>query len=511
MSEIATSKNISNKIIAKNVFYLYIRLFLLLIIGLYTSRIILDSLGAVDYGLYNVVGSLVSIFTFVSGALSSSSSRFMAVELEVGTPKSQTKVFCMTMNIHVLFSVIVVVVAETIGLWYLYHKMIIPEGRLFASAIVYQLSCLSAIFSILVIPYRALIIANERMKAFAYLSIIEVLARLAIAFSLYYGGIDRLILFGIMSCVVQFGVNISYCLYCRQKCPESKFSFLWDKSLFKDIISFSGWSATGYISSGVVNQCYNLILNLFFGPVVNAARAVAFQVQTKVTQFATNFQIALNPQLVKNFAANDIRRVEDLVVMSIKICFSLMLIMMFPILTNIEGILSLWLVEVPKDTDVFVIFVCITQVFSSMTNPFGVVAEAANKVKKRVSLVVPIFVLALPVSYIGLSFGLSPLYVFVVALLAQFIALWVEFYVAKSILAEKMHDTFVLMCKCIGSLLLFLCIGFSLRIYFDSSWMSMIVCGTICFVLSIFWVMFVIINKNERGLVINNVRSYLKR
>ena len=509
MVEQATSRNTSNIKIAKNVFYLYIRLFLILIIGLFTSRVILDCLGPVDYGLYNVVGSLVSIFTFVSGALSSSSSRFMAVELEVGNQETQNKVFCMTVNLHLLLIVIVVICAETVGLWYLYSKMIIPEDRLYASVVVFHLSWISAIFSILVIPYRALIIANERMKAFAYLSIFEIMANLIIALSLYYGGIDRLILFGIMSFVVQVGVDLSYYFYCRRYCVESSFHLIWDNKLFKDMISFSGWSTCGNLSSGVVNQCYNLILNLFFGPVVNAARAVAYQVQTKVTQFATNFQIALNPQLIKNYAANDIKRVENLVVMSIKLSFSLMLILFFPILTNIEGVLSLWLVEVPKDTNVFVVFVCVTQILSSMSNPFGVVAEAANQVKKRVLFTVPIFVLALPISYLGLSYGYSARYVFVVALFAQFIALWVEYFIARSVVSEKLYDTFILMCKCIGTLILFMGASFLLRLYFDNSLLSVVICGLICLVLSLLWVLFFIISKKERLLVFDRVRSII--
>lgn len=481
----------------------------MLIIGLYTSRVILYSLGTVDYGLYNVVGSLVAIFTFVSGALSSSASRFIAVELEVGTPESQNRVFCTSVNVHLLFSAFVVLVAETVGLWYLYNKMVIPEGRLFASAIVYQLSCINAVFSIMVVPYRALIIANEQMKAFAYLSVIEVVAKLAIAFAVYYGGMDRLILYGILGFVVQVGVNFSYFFYCRRNFAESKFNLLWDMPLFKDMLAFSGWSATGYLSGSVINQCYNLLLNLFFGPVVNAARALAYQIQTQITQFSTSFQVALNPQLVKNYAAKDVRRVEDLVVMSIKIAFSLMLIMMFPILTNIEGILSLWLVEVPNNTGIFVILVCLTQVFGSMSNPFGVVVEAANKVKKRVLIIVPIGLMALPVSYICLLLGSSALCVFIVALVASFMILWVEYLIARNVMADDMRDTFVLMCKCIGSLILFVCVGYILRMHFDNSLFSVIVCGTICLLLSILWVLFVIINQNERTLVIKKVKSYI--
>lgn len=509
MIERATSTNTSNKRIAKNVLYLYIRLFLMLIVGLYTSRIVLDRLGSVDYGLYGVVGSLVAIFTFVTGALSSSASRFMAVEVEVGTPESQNKVFCMTLNIHLLFSAIVVLVAETLGLWYLNNKMVIPEGREYASAVVYQLSCICALFSILVVPYRALIIANEHMKAFAYLSIIEVVAKLCIAFCLYGEGADRLILYGLLSCIVQIGVNLSYYVYCRRKYVESYYYLQWNRSLFKEMIAFTGWSAYGTVSSSLINQCYNLLLNLFFSPIVNAARTIAYQVQTKITQFATNFQVALNPQLVKNFSANDIRRVEELVVMSMKISFSLMLIMLFPILTNIDGLLSLWLVDVPDNTAIFVVMVCVTQIFGSMSNPFGVVAEAANRVKKRVLIVVPFFVIGLPVSYICLSHGLSALSVFVVTLIINLVVLWVEYYIARSIIGDNMRDTFLLICKCIGSLCFFVGVAILLRWVFDTSLLSVLLCGAICLLLSVLWVLYVIISRKERAHVYNKVRSYI--
>lgn len=509
MQEQATSKNTSNKRIAQNTFYLYIRLFILLIVGLFTSRIILDQLGAVDYGLYSVVGSLVYIFTFVSGVLASSASRFMAVELEVGSTLSQNKVFCMTINIHLLFSIIIVFLAETIGLWYLFNKMVIPDDRFDAALIVYQLSCLNAIFSLLVIPYRALIIANERMQAFAYLSIIEVLARLAIAFGLYYEGFDKLILYGILSFFVQVGVNLSYFIYCKIKFNESKYHKVWDKLLFKEMIVFSGWTTFSYISGSVVNQGYNLIINLFCSPIVNAARAVAYTVQAKVLQFATNFQIALNPQIVKNYAANDVGRVEYLVEMSIKISFSLMFIMLFPILVNIKGILSIWLVEVPLGTELFVILICIAAIFSAMSNPLGVVAEAANKLKVYNLITIPIFVMALPVSYIALVIGLPAYSVFIVALLAEIIGMWVKFFYARAILEDKMQKANLLICKCMATIILFAGFGLTLEKFFNSSLISILICGTICFAASTFWVFILIMNRNERALIYNKIKTFI--
>lgn len=507
MQELATSKNTGNKRIAKNVVFLYVRLFFLLVVGLYTSRIYLDALGVVDFGLYGVVGSLVFIFTFVSGALASSASRFISVEIEVGTPESQNKVFSMTLNIHFIFAVVVLLLSETVGLWYLYNKMVIPEERMFAASVVYQLSCASAILSLLIVPYRALIIAAERMNAFAYLSIVEVLAKLAVAFALYIEGPDKLILYGVMLFVVQAGINLLYLIYCRRSFIISKFRRVWDKLLFKNLLIFSGWTTCSYVSGSVVNQGYNLILNLFCGPVVNAARSVAYQVQTKVLEFATNFQIALNPQIFKNYAATDVRRVEELVEMSIKVSFSLMFVMLFPILVNIQGILSIWLVEVPKDTDIFVVIICVTAIFSAMSNPLGVVAEAANKLKIYNLATIPIFVLALPISYACLYFGLPAYYVFVVALLAEFIGMWVKFLIARGILNNPMRNASLLILKCIGTIILFTGLGIILIEIFDSRFLSVIFCGSVCIVMSAIWVLYIIINRGERIIVYNKIRS----
>jgi len=511
MEEFATSKNTGNKKIAKNVVFLYVRLFVLLIVGLYTSRIILDGLGVVDFGLYGVVGSLVFIFTFVSGALASSASRFIAVEIEVGSQESQRKVFSMTLNIHLIIAVIVLLLSETVGLWYLNNKMVIPEERMYAASIVYQLSCASAILSLLVVPYRALIIAAERMNAFAYLSIVEVFAKLAVAFSLYFEGPDKLILYGIMLFIIQAGINILYLVYCRRSFIISKFCKVWDKLLFKDMIAFSGWSTCSYVSGSVVNQGYNLILNLFCGPVVNAARSMAYQVQTKVLEFATNFQIALNPQIFKNYAAEDIRRVEELVEMSLKVSFSLMFIMLFPILVNIKGILSIWLVEVPQDTDIFVVIICLTAIFAAMSNPLGVVAEAANMLKKYNLITIPIFVLALPVSYACLYFGLPPYSVFIVALLTELIGMWTKFFIARSILNNPLQHAGIVIWKCLATLALFMVIGYGLTLFFDSSFLSVAICGFICLTLSVVWVAYMIISREERQAVYNKIRSILVR
>ena len=511
MQKIVTSKNTSNKRIAKNVYYLYIRLFLMLIVGLYTSRLVLDSLGAVDYGLYNVVGSLVAIFAFVTGALASSASRFMSIELEVGTLGSQNRVFCMTLNCHLLFSAIVIIIAETIGLWYLYNKMVIPESRMEAASIVYQLSCISAILAIMTIPYRALIIANEHMQAFAYLSIFEIMAKLIIAYVLYLEGIDKLILFGVLCFILQVGVNLLYYVYCRRFFVVSKYCKLWDKALFKSMMIYSAWSTCSYITSSVVNQGYNLILNLFCGPVVNAARALAYQVQSKVLQFATNFQIALNPQIVKNFAAKDIERVEELVGMSIKLSFSLMFILLFPILVNIKGVLSLWLVEVPEDTELFVILICITAIFSAMSNPLSVVAEAANKLKKYNLTTIPIFIISLPISYWGLLSGFSAYFVFVVALITEFIGMWAKFFIAQKILSNPLSKALWINVKCIMSLFVFIFLGFLIDKYFNEGLIDVVTCGMLCFWGAVVWILYVIIDKNERKLVWEKVKSIRER
>lgn len=498
----------SNSRIAKNVLFLYARMLLLMIIGFLTSRVVLDRLGEVDYGLYNVVASLTLLFSFVQGALSSSASRFIAYEIGVGTFESQRKIFCMAMNIHLIFSAIVLLAAETVGLWYFEKYMVIPAERHWAAFVVYQLSCLNAILSIIVIPYMSTIISYEQMKSFAYLSIIEGGAKLFIAFCLYIDGVDKLILYASLLFIVQVLTNLLYYLYCRRHFLAARFKKYWDTTLFKDMAAFGGWTACTYLSSSFVEQIYNLMLNLFFGPTVNAARAVAYQVQTNITKLVQNFQIAINPQIIKNYAINDNHRVIELARLSVSVSFSLLLIIMYPILVNIDAILGLWLVDVPDNTGAFVSIICISAVFSSMANSFSVVVGAANRLKLYNLTTLPVYFIAIPIAFFALKNGASASIVFVVTAVAEFIALWIKIFITGIVMKTSLRDEFILVLKCILSMLLFVVLALILRKLFSTDLIGTIVSLTTCMSLSILWSAYVILTKTERKVVYTKIKNH---
>ena len=298
-----TSDN--NKRIAKNTLLLYVRMFFMMGIALYTSRVVLNTLGVEDYGIYNVVGGLVSMFGLLNGSMSSATQRYITFELGKGDGKSLNKIFSLSLQIHALIAIVTVLLVESVGLWFLYNKMTIPPERMTAAFWVLQASALTFIFSIMSVPYNADIIAHERMSAFAYISIIEAVLKLAIVYMLLVVPFDKLIVYAILLAVVQLSIQFCYMVYCHRHFPESRYRHVKDWRLFKEMTSFAGWNMFGGLSSISFNQGLSMLLNVFFGPVVNAARAVATQVQGAIQMFITNFQMALNPQIVKTYAQGE--------------------------------------------------------------------------------------------------------------------------------------------------------------------------------------------------------------
>lgn len=500
-----------NSRIAKNTLFLYVRMMFLMFISLFTSRVVLAQLGVEDFGLYNVVGSLIMMFTFVQGSLSSATSRFLAYEIGNGTKRSINETFCMTMNIHLLFAVFILIISETIGMWYFYNKMVIPFGRFSAALIVYQLSNLNAILAVLVLPYRAMIIAKEEMKSFAYISILEAIIKLFIAFCLYANGIDRLIVYGSLLCLSQIFVNAIYLRYCKRHFEETCFKFFWNKDMFKDMFSFSGWSVCSYLSSSFVSQSFNLMLNAFYGPTVNAARAVSYQVQGAISNFSTNFQIAMNPQIIKNYATKDLGRVYELVGLSMKASFSLLFILMMPVLSNIEWILSIWLKNVPGQTNVFVTIICLCSILSAMANPFSVVAEAANRLKLYNLITMPFYLLSLPIAYILLRHGAQAYWVFIVTLIAECTAFFLKLWIAHKIIAIPVRYLILRFFKH----LLFILVVMSLAKFMNEIIAGSLlahVCNFMFFLfLAICIVAMGVLDKRERSSIINKLRKLCQK
>ena len=295
-----------NKRIAKNTVFLYVRMLLVMGATLYTSRIVLNVLGAEDYGLYNVVGGLVTMFTFLNGSLGSATSRYITFELGRRDYERVNRVFNVALLIHIALAVLIIILAETIGLWFFYEKMTIPEERMSAAFWVYQISILTCFFSLTQVPYNAMIIANENMRIYAWVGIVEAVFKLAIAFILPFAPFDTLVYYALLLCVVQISIMLFYRIYCGRNFKESKIILYKDKTLYKEMFSYAGSDLIGNLSVLAQGQGLNILLNMFFGPVVNAARGIAYQVQGAVTQFSNNFMTAVRPQIIKSYAEGDI-------------------------------------------------------------------------------------------------------------------------------------------------------------------------------------------------------------
>ena len=317
-----TSAN--NKRIAKNTLLLYVRTLFVMVVSLYTSRVVLNTLGVSDYGIYNVVGGVVTMFGFINSSMTSATQRYITFALGKGDMTQLQKVFCTALQIHVFISVLIIVLGETVGLWFMYTQMQIPESRMDAAFWVLQCSIISTAIMIISVPYNADIIAHEKMSAFAYISILEVVLKLAVVFLLLVFSYDKLILYAFLILMVQLLIRFCYSYYCNRHFEESKYHHVWDKTLFKEMTGFAGWSMFGNLSGVLFGQGLNMLLNVFFGPVVNAARAVSVQVQGAIQQFVGNFQMALNPQITKTYATGKMDDMHKLMYRSARFSFYLL-------------------------------------------------------------------------------------------------------------------------------------------------------------------------------------------
>lgn len=388
-----------NKRIAVNTVMLYFRMFLTMGVSLFTSRVILQSLGVDDYGIYNVVAGFVSMFTFINSAMTSATQRYITFAIGRGEFERVNTVFCTCLNIHILISLLLVIVAESFGLWFLNTQMTIPSDRLFASNVVFQMAILSTVVMMLSVPYNALIVAHEKMSAFAYISIAEVSFKLLIAYALFISPVDRLILYAILMFAVQFLIQQIYRFYCRRKFKESKFRIKWDKPLFKEMVSFSVWSLFGNLATVFSGQGVNVLLNMFFGPAINAARGLALQVQSAITGFSANFQMAMNPQITKNYANAQLEKMHTLIYASSRFSYYLLFVLSLPIIMEADTILSVWLSEVPPHTANFLRITLFSTMISATAGPLTIAAQANGNIKTYQATVGGIMLLTLPLSY----------------------------------------------------------------------------------------------------------------
>lgn len=404
----------NNKRIARNTLYMYLRMLVTMIVSLYTSRVVLQTLGVVDFGIYNIVGGVVVLFTFINSAMTTGTQRHLSYELGKSNGGNITEVFSACMHIHCWMALIVFLLAETIGLWFLNTQMNFPTGRMNVVNWVYQFSILSCITNIVRVPYQACIIAYEKMSFYAYIGIIEAALKLFIVYILLIFSTDKLLLYAILTFGVVSIITIGFISFCNCALKQIRLIKVKDNNLYKQLISFSGWAMFGSVANLGIQQGINIIINLFYGVTLNAAVGIANQVNSAVMQFVSGFQQALNPQLIKSEAENNKRRQFQLICASSKLSFFIMLVAAFPLLINLDYILSFWLGNYPVHADSICCIIIIGALIECLSGPLWVSIFATGKIRTYQIVISTILLLNVPLSYISGKLGLPPENMFII-------------------------------------------------------------------------------------------------
>ena len=498
----------NNKRIAKNTLLLYFRMLLTMVVSLYTSRVVLHALGVEDYGIYNVVGGVVTFLGFLNGTLSTASSRYITVALGEGNIMKMRQVFASVLQINILLAIIVLILSETIGLWFLYNKMVIPSERMTAALWVYHFSILTVMLNIVSIPYNASIIAHEKMKSFAYISIFDAFAKLLIAYLLTLNiNYDKLIIYSLLLLLVQFIDRIIYCQYCITRFPETKYTMYYNKYLIKEMMSFISWSAYGSFVSVGFNQGLNILLNMFFGPAINAARAIAVQVQNAVVSFVTNFHVAFNPQLMKTVTKNNKESTAQLLFLSTRISFYLLCLLGLPIISETKFILQLWLGAIPEHTIPFIQLMLTISIWQSLANPLRIINQAEGNIKKFQLYECSTLLLIVPISYLLLKLNYPAIIVFIIHLCIEVIANFVRInIVLPKINVSISYYIKNIYLRFIPIFTIPLMISNLLKEYFNESIVSFLFISIIIEIILIFMIYLFGLDIRERYLILSKLK-----
>lgn len=507
-----SGKSSNNKRIAKNTLMLYIRMFFLMVINIYTTRVVLQALGVEDYGIYHVVGGIVAIFAVISRSLSSANSRFLNFEMGRGNRTRLCAVFSTGVSIQIVLAITIAFLTEVIGTWFLSNKMVIPKDRLIAANWVFQFSIITFCINLISVPYNAAIIAHEKMKTFAYISIYEGLAKLLICFLVMVSSVDKLIIYAALMCAIQLSVRFVYTFYCKRHFVECTYSFIFDKTLLKELFSYAGWNFIGASSVVLRTQGGNILINLFSGPAVNAARGVANQVNFAVTGFSNNFMTAVNPQITKSYAAGEISYMTTLVNQSARLSFYMLLFVSLPIIVNIDFILSVWLKEIPDRTTIFVILTMAFTMVESLSNPLITAQQATGKMRNYQLLVGGINLLNIPVSYMFLNYGANPEVFLYVAIVLSIVCLAARLFMLHLNTGFEIL-TFLqnVIINCFLVTILSLVVPLFMSSFFDESWLSFFYLSFICLLSTLIMIYFIGCNKDEKSMIKSKVVVLLNK
>lgn len=504
-----TSSN--NKRIAKNTLLLYIRMLLTMVVSLYTSRVVLGALGVEDYGIYNVVGGVITMFTFINGAMVSSTQRYLNFELATSNADKLRSIFTTSMQIHALIALAIILLGETVGLWFLMNKLVIPEARMTAAMWVYQCSILSCAVGIMSTPYNADIIAHEKMSAFAYISILDVCLRLLIVYLLVISPYDKLIVYAILILLVQLLIRYIYSRYCNKHFKETLLEWKINRPLLKEMAGFAGWSFWGNLAGILHTQGLNMMLNIFFGPIVNAARAIAVQVQGAILQFVCNFQTALNPQITKTYASGNLEQMHSLMFRSARFSFLLLFFISLPVLLETDFILTIWLKTVPADAVIFTqIMICISLIYST-ANPCVIANQATGKVKVYQMVVGGILLSILPISYIVLKLGAPAYSVFIVHFFVESVAQFSRMYMLRKLINlpmwQYMRNIYL---PIVATVIISIVLPIIIHALMEEGWLRFITVGLTCVVSVGTCVLLIGMTETERTFIMDKGLRILK-
>jgi len=500
----------NNKRIAKNTLLLYIRMFVMMFTSLFTSRIVLQVLGETDYGIYNIIGGVVVLFSFLNSALLSATQRFLNFYLGKEDEGTTHKIFCMSMNSYFILSGILLILGETIGLWFVNTQLNIPDERMCAAHWVYQFSLITFIVNLIRVPYNATIIAYERMDFYACLSLGEVILKLLVVYLLYVTTFDKLILYSLLYLLVPSVVTWIYKIYCNQHFKISRYERYWNKEMFSQLFSFSGWSLFGSLANLAASQGLNILVNIFCGVTLNTALGIANQVSTNVFNFISNFQIAFNPQIIKSYAANETGRLYNLMFSASKMSYFLLLIISIPIILNINLILDVWLIDVPRYTAIFTQLILCFFLIEALSAPLWMFVQATGKIRNYQILIGTVIFFNFPLMYLVLKMNFPVYYVWIIRIIINILVFFVRCLYIKKKFDFPLQNYCI---KVISPILVVTIIVFPLSFFVKNIitgyWIQFIVSTLFAISFTLIIVCILGLSKKEKNFVLNLIKTKL--
>ena len=494
--------------IAKNTIILYIRMIVMIFIGLFTSRVILNTLGVENYGIYNVVGGIVAMFGIITSSLSSSISRFITVELGTNNIERLKKIFSTSVTVQLIISVIIVILIEIIGLWFLHNKINIPIERLDEATFVMHCSVITFAVSLNTMPYNATIIAHEKMGIFSYITLLDAILKLAVVYLLYVSPFDKLETYAVLLLLVSVIVQLIQFIYCRRQFQECRFSWLLDKQLLKEMSSFSGWSFAGNASYIINTQGINLLINIFFGVTINAARGIATQVDTMIQGFVNNFTTAMNPQIMKSYAAKDLQYMHQLVMSGSKFAYFLMLFFAIPICLETDIILTLWLKQVPEYSVPFVRLSLLTSMMTALGSTLTTSQSATGHIKYSSMVTSFLTFLDFPLSYFVFKIGYSPTSCYIIHFILYSLLQLLKIFLVKNYikLSVKLYLKEVFLKVFLVSIVAFI-LPYLIYIILDSSFLRFLFVITMSAISTLVSIYLLGLTSVEKQLIINIIKK----